>query len=138
MIPKKYLNEINNNLKKYETTQAFLFIKLSNFALNEEKLANAVFKQIGDAFGCEGSLYGIEDENGDYSYGLFIEGLQKYLVDDDAVIILEAGHEKLRYVSGSADIVTKQEIFSLDITSLATQKAREMLCNPDYKTECDY
>lgn len=95
-------------------------------------------ESIFHAFGCEGSLYGIEDGLGGYSYDLFIEGLQKYLVDNDAVIILESGHEKLRYVSGSADIITKKEIFSLDISSLAIQKAREMLCNPDYMTDCDY
>ena len=39
-----------------------------------------------------------EDEDCDYDYDAFLDELQKHIADDDAVIIMEGGHEKLRYL----------------------------------------
>lgn len=90
------------------------------------------------AFGCEGVIYGIPDENGDSSLDLFFTELQKYIADNDAVILTEAGHEKLRYVTGYATVVTRNNIQTLGIETFALAKVKEMLKNPDFETKTDY
>lgn len=61
------------------------------------------------AFGCYGGIAGIpndlENEFDDNSYDRFITKLQECIADKDAVIIMESGHEKLRYLIGSALII---------------------------------
>lgn len=99
-------------------------------------------------FGCYGSIYGVtgyeDDENEEYeenedeSYTLFLKGLQEYIADNDAVIICEAGNEKLRYVTGFATVITSDGIETISIDELAISKAREMLKNSDYNTKMDY
>lgn len=96
-------------------------------------------------FGTYGSIAGLanasKDEEefcDDTAYDEFINGLQECVADDDAVIILEAGNEKLRYVIGSATIVTSATYEYLDITSLAIDKAAELLGNPKWATKCEY
>lgn len=92
-------------------------------------------------FGTNGGISGlcdVDEEDNDDSYDLFIDGLQEHLCDDDAAIILEVGHEKLRYIVGSATVVTKKHCEYLDIRSLATAKAAELLGNPQWTTQCDY
>ena len=95
-------------------------------------------------FGTYGGISGLrnsmddDDEDADETaYDEFIAGLQEHIADD-AVIILEAGHEKLRYVVGSATIITSQDIKHLDLTNLAVACGRAMLNNPDWKTKCEY
>ena len=95
--------------------------------------SNTVF-----AFGCEGTIYGIPDENGDSSLDLFFEELQKYIADNDAAILTEAGHEKLRYVTGYATIVTQTDMQTIGIEPFSLEKAKEMLENPDFETKTDY
>lgn len=97
------------------------------------------------AFCCDGEISGVRhakedtDENADdTAYGEFISELQKCIADDDAVIILHAGFEKFRYISGLAEIVTSNGCDYLDITELAKKKAAEMLGNKNWCTECEY
>ena len=73
-----------------------------------------------------------EDDTG------FVSGLQECLAEDDSIIVLEVGHEKLRYLIGAATIITRSSIETIDLTSLAISKAAEMLGNPDYTTCCEY
>lgn len=92
-------------------------------------------------FGTSGGISGLCDVDGDTdddSYDLFIGGLQEHLCDNDAVIIMEAGHEKLRYVVGSATVVTPKHCEYLDICALATAKAADFLGDPQWATRCDY
>lgn len=54
-------------------------------------------------FGAYGSISGIPDDDDDYdddSYDRFIDALMECVADDDAILIFESGHEKLRYVGG--------------------------------------
>lgn len=96
-------------------------------------------------FGCESGIAGIPcapDDNGeteidDDSYDRFIEMLQECVADDDAVIIMEAGHEKLRYVVGSAEIITSRSTEYLDISRLAVKTAGKML-GCEFATKMDY
>ncbi len=92
-------------------------------------------------FGCYGGIAGLKNSDGeidDDSFDNFIAELQKHIADDDAVILLEAGNERLRYVTGGATVITGKECLYLDAESLAVQKAREQLENPDWATQCVY
>ena len=93
-------------------------------------------------FGCYGNIYGYREDSDDYDeecdYDKFIDGLQKHLVDNDAVIIFEAGNEKLRYVVGSVTVITKDGVEYEDVTNLGLKMAKKMLNDPEYKTQVDY
>lgn len=60
------------------------------------------------------------------------------MADDDAVIIFEAGGEKLNYVVGTAVIITSADHAYLDITRLAAAHASNLLGSPSWSTKCDY
>lgn len=101
----------------------------------KDKDGRAVF-----GFGVYGGISGIRDQDADEdsSYDDFIDKLQEFVADDDAVIILESGNEKMRYVVGSATIVTSSDYKYIDIEDIAVKQAGEMLHNPLWKTICDY
>jgi len=99
------------------------------------------------AFGLYGHITGysltstVEDDEGideEYDFDAFLQRLQEHVVDDDAIIIMIAGHESLRYVVGSAIIVTSGEIVFLDATHEAKLYAAKRLGNPKWTTKCDY
>ena len=113
-----------------------------NVDLWEEKDSDgkAVF-----GFGVYGGIAGLrnaqadeDDDADDAEYDEFIDRLQECVADDDAIIIIEAGNERMRYVVGSAAIITSKEYHYMDISDLATRKAAEMLGNTDWKTKCCY
>ena len=93
------------------------------------------------AFGCYGGIAGIRDdldnEFDDDSYDRFIAKLQECLADKDAVIIMESGHEKLRYVTGSALIITVSDTIYLDLETLALEATKIML-GTEFVTRMDY
>lgn len=109
----------------------------------EEKDADgkAVF-----GFGCYGSICGVpvcdsegvEEEYCDYDYDSFVDGLAELVADDDAVIILESGNEKLRYVVGTAMVITSRHSEFLEIDALAAQTASRLLNDPKWKTRITY
>ena len=79
------------------------------------------------AFGCDGSIYGVPNGAKDNDFDLFLSELQKHIAPEDAVILMESGHEKLRYVTGFATVITSGGIETISIDELAISKAREML-----------
>ena len=83
-----------------------------------------------------------EDENAeeveDSEYDTVIDDLQTFVADGDAIIILECGHEKLRYIVGSALIITKDQCESMDIADLAASQAARLLGDPSWCTRCEY
>lgn len=93
-------------------------------------------------FGTYGGISGLADLDDDFdddsSYDDFIDCLQESVADDDAIIILESGSEKMKYVIGSATIITSSEYKYMDITNLAIEQAGEMLNNPSWNTRCEY
>lgn len=96
-------------------------------------------------FGTFGGIAGLrnskddEDEDADESaYDEFIDQLQECVAVDDAVIILESGSEQLRYIVGSATIITSKGYEYLNITQIAKQRAAQMLGTPDWETKCEY
>ena len=95
-------------------------------------------------FGTHGAISGLKNAEADdddtldeSAYDEFIQGLQEHVAENDAVILLEAGHEKLRYVTGAATILTNTDHAYLDLTVAATSKAAEMLGDPKWQTRCD-
>lgn len=105
----------------------------------EEKDTNG---QTMFAFGSYGGISGLRDAEEDTSedadetaYDEFICGLQQHVQADDAVIILESGHEKLCYLVGSAEVITRSGYDQLDISELARRYAGDILDNPAWQTK---
>ena len=105
------------------------------------------------AFGCEGSISGIKilpeigndcddsdccDCDCDYDYDAFCAELQGLIAEDDAVLITEIGHEKLRYLSAHTMIITRSDIRVVQLENKAIAEAREMLGNPEFCTQNSY
>jgi len=73
------------------------------------------------------------------SYEEFLyDKLKEFVAEDDAVIILTVGNEKLRYVTGDAMIITAKEMRCIDLTHQAMDAASKMLGNPEWQTTCEY
>lgn len=91
------------------------------------------------AFGVYALIDGLLCENeDDCSYDLFIDELQKIVAPGDAIIITEIGHEKLRYISADAIIITADKVACVDLIETAFDEALKALGNPDYSTRMDY
>lgn len=96
------------------------------------------------AFGTYGSIdYDTtEDEtyHGEEEFDLdyFFDEMGKILPDDEAMIVFQSGHEKLRYVTGFAIVATSKGHTMIDIENAAILAARDMLGNPEFTTKCDY
>lgn len=88
------------------------------------------------AFGSYGMIAGVmsdpDDSPNDFEYDEFIEGLQRCVADDDAIIMLESGNEKLRYVAGIASVITSKDYVVIDLNDEAKKIARKLLKNPDW------
>lgn len=94
-------------------------------------------------FGVYGCISGLRDTDtddidDDSSYDDFIDRLQESVAEDDAIIILEAGSEKMRYIVGSATIITSSVVKYMSITDLAVAQAAEMIGNSMWGTKCEY
>ena len=93
------------------------------------------------AFGCYGGIAGLpnesDDEIDDDSYDRFTDELQKCVAENDAVIIMESGHEKLRYVTGSAFIITSSATKYLDMETVALDATEKML-GTEFVTRMNY
>lgn len=68
----------------------------------------------------------------------FYEALQEILPDDEAFIFMEAGAEKLRYVTGYVVVVTAKKIRYMSLADWAVASAKDMLGNPDFQTKTEY
>ena len=101
---------------------------------NKDENAFPVF-----AFGSFGAVSGIPHlgEGGEYeadeeSYDEFLYQLKDLVAEDEAVIIMEAGHEKLNYASGNATVVTCRTVEYVDLEKTALKLCRKLLHDPDY------
>lgn len=97
-------------------------------------------------FGCFGSVLGVATDGTDgdkeyedeYDFEEFIYQLSEHVAPGDAVIMIEVGNEKLRYLVGNALIVTENQYEYLDLNKLSVECAAQMLGNSDWKTRMDY
>ena len=112
------------------------------FHVKDEEKFHQIFEQIKKKnFGIE--LFTGSDHT--YGFGCYsdvdmddIFELQDIIPDDDCIIVMESGHENLRYVDGIGYVITKERIESLSIMSWVQQKAKELMQDPDYTTQIDY
>lgn len=90
-------------------------------------------------FGCYGGISGLRDipDIDEAGYDAFVCGLQQHIREDDAVILLESGREKLCHLVGSAEIITCNGHESLDISDLAQARAAAMLGSPGWQAQFD-
>lgn len=103
------------------------------------------------------------DENGDETYGfyayspihyvenvddddwyedldddIFVQEAQKIVAPDDAIIITEVGHEKMRYLVGYTLVITSTAHRGISLSNESVNAARELLNNPQFETQLDY
>lgn len=88
-------------------------------------------------FGCLSSIDGLPD-NGEANYDAWLHQLQNIVDDDDAIIIMETGHENLRYVSGYLTVITSKAIKFRELETVALEIAKNLLNNKNYTTQCIY
>lgn len=67
----------------------------------------------------------------------FYRELQKILPDQEAMILMEVGNEKLRYVVGLVTIVTNKEIRFVNMEDVALKTVKSMI-GEDFTTQMDY
>lgn len=109
---------------------------LSTFKVDESGRITFSFGTYGPIFGyVNGADEENEDFDADIAYDAFVNGLQRYVAEDDAVIIAEAGNEKLRSVVGTVLVITNSDTKYLDIWEIAVETARKILKNVNYNTE---
>lgn len=141
-----YIGTMRTNYFRVRDEEAFR--KLMSTSVDYEGCPLQLFEKEEDGrklfgFGGYGGLLGICDpDNDDFEWNeareAFIETLKDLLEDGNAAIILEAGAEKMRYVTGIAEIVTKTGSDFVDMTAAAKEKARALLGNPKWDTCCEY
>lgn len=96
-------------------------------------------------FGGYGNYYLENPDSGDAeNYDLadgaddLFDALRRHIAPDDSIIIFESGHEKLRYVTGCATVITEFAIEGINIKDMAIDVAKKLLKNPQYDTETEY
>ena len=94
------------------------------------------------AFGCESNISGLlpagSEPDKEGSYPDLIAALQKLILPGEAIVIMESGHEKLRYVVGEAVVITKDTYEGFSIRDMALKTARNLLGNPEYEMQMEY
>ena len=58
------------------------------------------------------------------------------IAEDDAILIFEAGHEKLRYVGGSVTFITAKGVEYINLEERARKIVHELLGNEQWDTRC--
>lgn len=122
-----------------------LFAGLSS----EDKIDDFTYKDeegvVWHGFGSYGSISWSDgeetdgsDEDDEQDINDFAYELQKILPEGEAFVLFEGGHEKLRYVTGTALVVTKNRTEFLDLRNKAVEIAREMLGDKKWCTKCEY
>ena len=124
-------------MANYEAT-----VRSNYFHVTDEEKFHQIFEQIQKK-NFEIELFTGSDHT--YGFGSYsdvdmddIFELQDIIPDDDCIIVIESGHEKLKYVDGIGYVITKERIESLSIMSWVQQKAKELMQDPDYTTQIDY
>lgn len=84
------------------------------------------FAAYGSIDGYRNFFTGDVDSDFDMDFDSFTKDLQEILADDDVIIIQEAGHEGLRYVTAIAWVISKTEVRTLDLADLIMLTCGEM------------
>lgn len=132
----------------FKVTDAEAFKELINLCVTDDPNGVSIWTSedkdgaILYGFGCYGDIEGIDtsddEDYPDYNYDEFIEKLQNLLPEGEAAIITHIGQEKLRYLCGSVNVVTKDKTEYKDLSALGINIARELLANPGWNTKNEY
>lgn len=80
--------------------------------------------------------HGLEEPETDDTFSNFCLALQSHVADDDAIVIVEAGFEKLRYVGADGTIITKSRIQTLTFGSYVSRCLKGIM-GQDYNVRFD-
>lgn len=109
---------------------------LSEFGIKD--FSREINGTLQHGFGSYGSIEYEDPESGEYDFGAFCERLQPLLPEDEAFIYMEAGNENLRYLCGYYAVVTSKDVVFRNMENEATEKARKLLGDPEWKTQLEY
>lgn len=76
--------------------------------------------------------------DGEYDFDIFLEELQKILPKEEAFIYQDVGNEKLRYIEGSAIVLTAEGCQIMNITEWIENSLAEMINNDGAVSRCAY
>lgn len=68
----------------------------------------------------------------------FLSEMQAILPDGEAFVLEEVGHEKLRYLSNMAYVITKYDSACIDLDAFIRRKVREIVQDDTYQCVLDY
>ncbi len=68
----------------------------------------------------------------------FLTEMQEILPDGEAFVLEEVGHEKLRYLSNMAYVITKYDSACIDLDAFIRRKVREIVQDDTYQCVLDY
>lgn len=106
-------------------SHSFVPCFISEEGAEEERQLEALLKKLG--------LEKYVDSEDD----IFFEALSSCVRDDDAILYKEGGHEKLRYVSLDAIVITSKSIEYIEIDNQMIEMARAALGNESWETKID-
>ena len=129
----------------FRVTDEEKYKELFNGLCGEDDIADFTKEENGVVYHGFGSYCSIEycapseeDDDYEYNFDAFLDELQKILPDDEVFVYMEAGNEKLRYVSGYVIVMTNKECKSMSLDNWARQQAKQMLNNDDFETQMTY
>lgn len=112
---------------------------------DEVKVFNSTDKDGNKTYGfyAYGPIHYVDETDADDWYDdiddyLLIQEAQKIIAPDDALIITEIGHEKMRYFVGYSLVITKNGYQGINLANETLNVARELLNNPQFETQLDY
>lgn len=136
-----YEQTVRSNKFKIKSDKKEDLKKILDNLSGEDIYTNIIEKEDGiyGWIGCYGSLTGLNVENyyldnkdlinkyKDDEHNAMIDELQKIVDKDSAIIIIDAGHEKLRFVGGGSLVITNKDAVYIDIEDIAIKTAKQML-----------
>ena len=124
----------------FKITDSDKFKEICEEITSESGVEFDVTEKDGKLYGCisSESIIMLNDEDESVDVESFYKKLQTVLEEDDAIIFISIGHEKLRYLVGMITVITKDDIQYINLEDKAMELARTMLKNPEWNTENSY
>ena len=82
-------------------------------------------------------VYDIDDAYQDDSFDRFLNELQKLLPDNDCFVYMESGHEKLRYITGYALVMTSTTCKEMSLDTFINNTVKNLF-GENFKTRYQY
>lgn len=136
-----YIEAIRSNEFKIKQGSKEQLEKILNNLCGEDVYTDIIERADGTYgwLGCYGGLTGLDIEKyfadneeliekyQDAEYNAMADELQKIIDENSALILIDAGHEKLRYVGGGALIITSETSKYIDLAKMASETAQKLI-----------